>query len=61
MESAIKSDRIGIEMNRKVKRIGCSSIKDILENKKLDICDENSIFEISTFVSKGQSYDNGRW
>lgn len=57
MESAIKSDRIGIEMNRKVKRIGCSSIKDILENKKLDICDENSIFEISTFVSKGQSYE----
>ena len=27
MESVRKSDRIGIEMNRKVKRIGCSSIK----------------------------------
>ena len=30
MESAVKADRIGIEMTRKVKRIGCSSIKDIL-------------------------------
>ena len=56
LESAIKADRIGIEMTRKVKRIGCSSIKDILENKKLDIIDEHTIMEISTFVSKGQSY-----
>src|SRR5210317_1073385 len=28
MESAVKANRIGIEMNRKVKRLGCSSIKD---------------------------------
>ena len=33
MESAVKADRIGIEMTRKVKRIGCSSIKDILEHR----------------------------
>ena len=57
MESAIKADRIGIEMNRKVKRLGCSAIKDILENQKLQIIDENTIMEISTFVSKGQSYE----
>tara|TARA_A200000159_G_scaffold46841_1_gene43141 strand:- start:5006 stop:6625 length:1620 start_codon:yes stop_codon:yes gene_type:complete len=57
MESAIKADRIGIEVNRKVKRLGCSAIKDILENTKLDIIDENTILEISTFVSKGQSYE----
>jgi hypothetical protein len=57
MESAIKADRIGIEMNRKVKRLGCSAIKDILENQKLQIVDENTIMEISTFVSKGQSYE----
>lgn len=57
MESAIKADRIGIEMNRKVKRLGCSAIKDILENNKLDIVDENTIMEISTFVSRGQSYE----
>jgi hypothetical protein len=57
MESAIKADRIGIEMNRKVKRLGCSAIKDILENNKLDIVDENTVMEISTFVSRGQSYE----
>jgi len=57
MESAIKADRLGIEVNRKVKRLGCSAIKDILEHKKLDIVDENTIMEISTFVSKGQSFE----
>jgi len=57
MESAVKADRIGIEMNRRVKRLGCSAIKDILEEKKLDIVDEHTIMEISTFVSKGQSYE----
>jgi hypothetical protein len=57
MESAIKADRIGIEMNRKVKRLGCSSAKDLLESNKLSIVDENTIMEISTFVSRGQSYE----
>ena len=44
-------------MNRKVKRIGCSGIKDLLEEQKLQIVDENTIMEISTFVAKGQSYE----
>lgn len=55
--SAVKSNALGIEMNRKVKRLGCSSIKDILENNKLDIVDEETILEISTFIAKGQSYE----
>ena len=55
--SAIKANSIGIEMNRKTKRLGCSAIKDILENRKLDIVDENTILEVSTFVAKGQSYE----
>ena len=57
LESAIKADAIGIRMDRKVKRMGCSSIKDIIENHKLDIVDENTIMEVSTFVSKGTSYE----
>jgi hypothetical protein len=57
VESAIKANALGIEMNRKTKRLGCSGIKDILENNKLSICDENTILEISTFVAKGQSYE----
>jgi len=55
--SAVKANSLGIEMNRKVKRLGCSSIKDILENGKLEINDENSILEISTFIARGQSYE----
>ena len=57
LESAIKANAIGIRMDRKVKRMGCSSIKDIIENNKIDIVDENTIMEISTFVSKGTSFE----
>ena len=57
VESSVKADAIGINMNRKVKRLGCSSIKDLLENNKLKIVDENTIVEISTFVARGQSYE----
>jgi len=57
VESAIKANAIGIEINRKTKRLGCSAIKDILENNKLNIVDENTILEISTFVARGQSYE----
>jgi hypothetical protein len=57
VESAVKANAIGIEINRKTKRLGCSAIKDILENNKLKIVDENTILEISTFVAKGQSYE----
>ena len=57
VSSSIKANAIGIEVNRKVKRLGCSAIKDLLENKKLDIIDENTIMETSTFVARGQSYE----
>ena len=57
VESAIKANAIGIEMTRRSKRLGCSAIKDILEERKLEIHDENTIMEISTFVAKGQSYE----
>lgn len=57
VESAVKANAIGIEMTRKVKRLGCSGIKDLLEEKKLDIVDEDTIMEVSTFVSKGVSYE----
>jgi hypothetical protein len=57
VESAVKANAIGVEMTRKVKRLGCSSIKDLLESNKLHIVDDDTILEISTFVSKGQSYE----
>jgi hypothetical protein len=44
-------------MTRRVKRIGCSNIKDMIEQKKINIVDANTIVEMSTFVAKGQSYE----
>jgi len=37
VESTIKANALGVNMNRKVKRLGCSAIKDILENSKIKI------------------------
>ena len=56
-ESTVKSNALGITMNRKVKRLGCSSLKDLLETQKLKLVDENTILETSTFVARGQSYE----
>ena len=57
LESAVKADKIGVEITRKSKRIGCSSFKDLLENDKLEIVDQETIMEISTFEARGQSYE----
>lgn len=57
VSSALKSNGIGVEMTRKTKRLGCSGIKDIIENDKLVINDTNTIVECSTFIAKGQSYE----
>ena len=58
MESAVKADRIGIEMNRKVKRLGCSSAKDLLESKKLSIVDDEYCYVwILLFLSILHGYD----
>lgn len=56
-ESNVKSSEIGILMTKKVKRIGCSAIKDLMENDKILLHDENTILEASTFVAKGVSYE----
>lgn len=56
VESSIKANALGATMTRRVKRIGCSTIKDLIEQRKLIIKDSNTIVEMSTFVSKGNSY-----
>ena len=55
--NGVKADAIGVYMDKKTKRIGCSHIKDLVEQKKIDIVDAETIVEMSTFVSKGQSYE----
>ena len=57
MSSTVKSSGIGVEMTRRTKRLGCSGFKDLLEERKLEVVDENTILEISTFEAKGNSYE----
>ena len=56
VESTVKSSGIGVTMTKKIKRIGCSNLKDIFEMNKLEITDLNTINEIATFEVKGSSY-----
>jgi hypothetical protein len=44
-------------MNRKIKRIGCSNLKDLIEEKRLHLVDMNTISECSTFEAKGNSFE----
>jgi hypothetical protein len=57
VRSQIKADSIGVEMNRKIKRLGCSAIKELIEQNKVIVTDEQTIIEMSTFVGRGQSYE----
>ena len=56
VESSIKANALGATMTRRVKRIGCSGIKDLIEQNKLIIHDAQTIVEMSTFVSRGSSF-----
>ena len=49
--------QIGVKTSKAVKRIGCSTLKDVIENNKLIIEDYDYIFELSNFVAKRQSYE----
>ena len=55
--NGVKADAIGVYMDKKTKKIGCSHIKDLVEQKKIDIVDAETIVEMSTFVARGQSYE----
>jgi hypothetical protein len=47
-------------MNKRIKRIGCSTLKEILEENRLNIVDRATITELMTFVIKGNSYEADR-
>ena len=48
--------QLGVITDKKTKRIGCSNIKAIIEEKKLDIFDVDTISELSTFIQVKDSY-----
>jgi len=48
--------QLGVVTDKKVKRIGCSNFKSMVEEKKLLIRDADTISEISTFIQRKNSY-----
>jgi hypothetical protein len=56
VQSSVKAGGIGVTMTKRVKRIGCSNLKDLLESGKLQICDATTISELSSFEPHGDSY-----
>ena len=57
VESLVKANSIGVTMNRKIKRIGCSNLKDLIEQNKLMVPDGQTIIELSTFEARGNSFE----
>ena len=55
--SSVKSTGIGVTMTKKTKQIGCSTLKELMEEHKLQVIDKFTINELITFVSKGQSWE----
>ena len=51
---------IGLNMNRLTKHVGCSHLKDILEEGKLMVIDAETIRELSSFVAKGVGWEADR-
>jgi len=49
--------QMGVRTTKSVKRIGCSTLKDMIEQDKLIIEDYDYIFELSNFVSRKESYE----
>jgi hypothetical protein len=49
--------QLGVTMSKKVKQVGCAMLKDLIENEKLITNDFDTIAELSSFVSKAQSYE----
>jgi hypothetical protein len=48
--------QLGVITDKKVKRIGCSNFKSMVEEKKLLIHDADTISEISTFIQRKNTY-----
>jgi hypothetical protein len=60
VQGQLKAEDIGITMTKKIKRIGCSTLKELTEENRIELVDRETITEFMTFVSKGTSYEADR-
>jgi len=51
-----KNTQLGIRTSKQLKRIGCATLKDMIETDKLIVPDFDTIVELTTFVSKNNTY-----
>ena len=49
--------QLGVRTTKAVKRIGCSNLKQLIEDNKIIVEDLEIINELSTFIVKGQSFE----
>ena len=52
-----KKTQLGVKMSGTVKKVGCSNLKTLIEEDKLQILDYDIISELTTFVQKRQSFE----
>jgi hypothetical protein len=52
-----RGNQLGLRMTKGTKRIGTSNLKSLIEGDKLIINDFDIISELSTFISKGKSFE----
>ena len=52
-----KNVSMGIRTTKQVKRIGCATLKDLIERDNLLIDDFDTISELTTFIAKNTSYE----
>ena len=48
--------KLGMKMTKRVKAIGCSNLKDLVEDDKIIINDLETIAELTQFITKGASW-----
>jgi hypothetical protein len=49
--------QLGVKTTKTVKRVGCSNLKDLIENDKIIINDYDLLQELTTFINKRNSYE----
>ena len=52
-----KNTSLGIRTTKQVKRIGCSTLKDMIEQDKIILNDYDVLYELTTFSQSKQSYE----
>lgn len=57
VENLSKAHGIGVFVDKKVKRVGCSNMKDLIETGKMIVRDKRTIEELLTFVPTGSGYE----